>query len=95
PNPYFVDELREKTGLSDEVKAFIRSKAEYTQYFDMLSNFLTYLIPLYEKEGKSYLTVSIGCTGGRHRSVTIVDALAENITEKGYNVSTTHRDVDR
>jgi UPF0042 nucleotide-binding protein len=61
----------------------------------MLSNFLTYLIPLYEKEGKSYLTVSIGCTGGKHRSVTIVDALAENIAEKGYNVSTTHRDVDR
>jgi RNase adapter protein RapZ len=95
PNPYFVDELREKTGLADEVKAFIRSKAEYTQYFDMLSNFLIYLIPLYEKEGKSYLTVSIGCTGGKHRSVMVVDALADNLAEKGYNVSTTHRDVDR
>jgi len=95
PNPYFVDELREKTGLSDEVKGFIRSKPEYRQYFDMLLNFLAYLIPLYEKEGKSYLTVSIGCTGGKHRSVTIIDALAESFTEKGYSVSTVHRDIDR
>jgi len=95
PNPYFIDELREKTGLSDEVKGFIRSQAEYRQYFDMLLNFLTYLIPLYEKEGKSYLTVSIGCTGGKHRSVAIVDALAEHFVEKDYNVSTTHRDVER
>jgi len=95
PNPYFIDGLREKTGLSDEVKGFIRSQAEYRQYFDMLLNFLTYLIPLYEKEGKSYLTVSIGCTGGKHRSVAIVDALAEHFVEKDYNVSTTHRDVER
>ena len=95
PNPYFIDELREKTGLSDEVKGFIRSQAEYRQYFDMLLNFLTYLIPLYEKEGKSYLTVSIGCTGGKHRSVAIVGALAEHFEEKDYNVSTTHRDVER
>lgn len=95
PNPYFVDELREKTGLTDEVKRFVRSKEEFKQYFDMLFNFLTYLIPLYEKEGKSYLTVSIGCTGGKHRSVSIVDALAESLTENGYNASTTHRDVDK
>ena len=95
PNPYFIDELREKTGLSDEVKGFIRSQAEYRQYFDMLLNFLTYLIPLYEKEGKSYLTVSIGCTGGKHRSVAIVGALAEHFVEQDYNVSTTHRDVER
>jgi UPF0042 nucleotide-binding protein len=95
PNPYFVDELREKTGLSDEVKDFIRSKAEFVQYFNMLSKFLVYLIPLYEKEGKSYLTVSIGCTGGKHRSVMIVEALAEHLAENEYNTSTTHRDVDR
>jgi UPF0042 nucleotide-binding protein len=95
PNPYFVDELREKTGLSDEVKGFIRSKPEYKQYFDMLRNFLAYLMPLYEKEGKSYLTVSIGCTGGKHRSVSIVDALSESFMEQGYNISTVHRDVER
>ncbi|HOD76642.1 MAG: RNase adapter RapZ [Syntrophorhabdus sp.] len=95
PNPYFVDELREKTGLSHEVKEFIRSQVEYTEYFDMLSKFVLYLIPLYEKEGKSYLTISIGCTGGKHRSVMVVDSLAEHLRENGYNVSTMHRDVDR
>lgn len=95
PNPYFVDELREKTGLTGEVKAFLQSTPEYRQYFDILLNFLFYLMPLYEKEGKSYLTISIGCTGGRHRSVSIVEALAESFAEKGYSVSTTHRDVDR
>ena len=95
PNPYFVDELREKTGLSHEVKEFIRSQVEYTEYFDMLSKFVVYLIPLYEKEGKSYLTISIGCTGGKHRSVMVVDSLAEHLRENGYNVSTMHRDVDR
>lgn len=95
PNPYFVDELREKTGLSDEVKGFIRSKTEYKQYFDMVRNFLEYLIPLYEKEGKSYLTVSIGCTGGKHRSVSIIDALTESFMEQGYSVSTVHRDIER
>ena len=95
PNPYFVDELREKTGLSHEVKEFIRSQVEYTEYFDMLSKFVLYLIPLYEKEGKSYLTISIGCTGGKHRSVMVVNSLAEHLRENGYNVSTMHRDVDR
>jgi len=95
PNPYFIEELREKTGLSDEVKGFIRSKTEYVKYFEMLTNFLTYLIPLYEKEGKSYLTISIGCTGGKHRSVMIVETLAEHLAVNGYNISTTHRDVDR
>ena len=95
PNPYFVDELMEKTGLSHEVKEFIRSQVEYTEYFDMLSKFVLYLIPLYEKEGKSYLTISIGCTGGKHRSVMVVDSLAEHLRENGYNVSTMHRDVDR
>jgi UPF0042 nucleotide-binding protein len=95
PNPYFVDELREKTGLSDEVKGFIRSQPEYMQYYELLLNFLTYLVPLYDKEGKSYLTISIGCTGGKHRSVSIVEALAESFADKGYSVSTVHRDIER
>lgn len=95
PNPYFVDALREKTGLTDEVKEFVRSKAEYREYFEMLLGFLVYLIPLYEKEGKSYLTVSIGCTGGKHRSVAVVENLAESLQEKGYSLAVSHRDIDR
>ena len=95
PNPYFVEELREKTGLSTEVKGYIHSNAEYAEYFQVLEGFLAYLIPLYEKEGKSYLTISIGCTGGKHRSVSIVDDLAAQLVKKDYNVSTVHRDVER
>lgn len=95
PNPYFVEELREKTGLSMEVKDYIHSNGEYAQYFQVLESFLNYLIPLYEKEGKTYLTISIGCTGGKHRSVSIVDDLAARLAARDYNVSTIHRDVER
>ncbi|NLW34036.1 RNase adapter RapZ [Syntrophorhabdus aromaticivorans] len=95
PNPYFVDELREKTGLSDEIKNYMHSNGEYKKYLEVLLCFLGYLIPLYEKEGKSYLTISIGCTGGKHRSVAIVDELADHLVTGGRNVSTIHRDVDR
>ncbi|OPY81755.1 MAG: glmZ(sRNA)-inactivating NTPase [Syntrophorhabdus sp. PtaU1.Bin153] len=95
PNPYFVDELREKTGLSSEVKEYMQSNAEYEKYLDVLLHFLDYLIPLYEKEGKSYLTISIGCTGGKHRSVAIVDELASRLVTGDHGVSIIHRDVDR
>jgi len=95
PNPYFVDELREKTGLSNEVKGYMHSNREYKKYLEVLLHFLGYLIPLYEKEGKSYLTISIGCTGGHHRSVSIVDELADRLAAGDHNISTIHRDVDR
>jgi RNase adapter protein RapZ len=95
PNPYFVEELREKTGLSEEVAKFIRSTSLYEEYSRMLFNFLSYLIPLFEREGKSYLTIGMGCTGGKHRSVFIVRDMAEQFTASGFTVSTTHRDIDR
>jgi UPF0042 nucleotide-binding protein len=95
PNPYFVSELREKTGLSSEVKGYMQSNAEYERYLDVLLHFLDYLIPLYEKEGKSYLTISIGCTGGKHRSVAIVDELASRLVTGDHGISIIHRDVDR
>ncbi|MBA4417491.1 MAG: RNase adapter RapZ [Syntrophus sp. (in: bacteria)] len=95
PNPYFVEELREKTGLSGEVKAFIQSTEVYGIYFHKLLDFLAYLIPLYEQEGKSYLTIGIGCTGGKHRSVFIVKELAEQLAVLSHTVSTVHRDIDR
>ncbi len=95
PNPFFVEELREKTGLSQEVGEFIKSQEMYKKYFLLLSDFLLYLIPLFENEGKSYLTICFGCTGGRHRSVFIVNELTENLMAMGYNVSTVHRDIHR
>ena len=94
-NPFFVDELREKTGLSDDVRAYMKSDEVYKKYFKLLLDFLVYLIPLYEKEGKSYLTIGFGCTGGKHRSVFIVNELAVQFSTMDYNVSAIHRDIDR
>jgi UPF0042 nucleotide-binding protein len=95
PNPYFVQELREKTGLSDEVADFIRSSGVYAEYSRMLFDFLSYLLPLFEREGKSYLTIGLGCTGGKHRSVFMVSDLAKKFSPSDYVVATVHRDIER
>lgn len=95
PNPYFVEELREKTGSSEDVADFIRSTEAYEEFSRMLFDFLSYLFPLYEKEGKSYLTLGIGCTGGKHRSVFVANELAKQFSTSSYAVSTVHRDIDR
>jgi UPF0042 nucleotide-binding protein len=95
PNPFFVEGLREKTGLSQEVGEFLNSHDVYRKYFLFLSDFLVYLIPLFENEGKSYLTICFGCTGGKHRSVFIADELAKHFETMGYIVSTMHRDIEK
>ncbi|MDD3844794.1 MAG: RNase adapter RapZ [Syntrophorhabdaceae bacterium] len=95
PNPFFVEDLRDQTGLDREVTEFIKSQEVFKKYFLFLSDFLLYLIPLFEKEGKSYLTVCFGCTGGKHRSVFIAGELAEQLNTMGYSVSTVHRDIDK
>lgn len=95
PNPFFVEELRDRTGLDSEVMEFIKSQEVFKKYFLFLSDFLVYLIPLFEKEGKSYLTICFGCTGGKHRSVFIAGELAEHLSAMGYSVSTVHRDIER
>ena len=95
PNPYFVPELREKTGLTDEVADFIRNSRVYEEYSRMLFDFLTYLFPLFEREGKSYLTIGMGCTGGKHRSVFMVSDLAKKFSTSNYVVATVHRDIER
>ncbi|HEX2966613.1 MAG TPA: RNase adapter RapZ [Syntrophorhabdaceae bacterium] len=94
PNPFFVEGLRDKTGLSCEIGEYLESHEVFNKYFEFLSDFLLYLIPLFEHEGKTYLTVCFGCTGGKHRSVFITDQLAKKLTSLGYNVSTIHRDID-
>jgi len=95
PNPFFVEELKEKTGLTDEVKTYMRSNEIYRTYFPLLFDFITYLIPLFEKEGKSYLTISFGCTGGRHRSPAIVNELATQLSMMNYHTTTIHRDINK
>jgi RNase adapter protein RapZ len=95
PNPHFVSGLREKTGLDLDVAQYVRSNETYEKFFPMLLDFVTYLIPLYEKEGKSYFTLCFGCTGGRHRSVAILNELEHHLSRMDYAVSAVHRDIDK
>ena len=95
PNPHFVPGLREQTGLDDGVAAFLDSHPQFVEVVDRLSEFVLYLLPHYRRELRSYLTVAIGCTGGKHRSVAIVERLRARLEEAGWNVRASHRDIDR
>ncbi len=95
PNPFFVPELRGRTGLDREVKEFLDALPEFGALRERLGSLLDFLIPHYMKEGKSYLTAAIGCTGGRHRSVALAEALAGDLKSRGYAVTAAHRDVDK
>jgi UPF0042 nucleotide-binding protein len=95
PNPHFIEELRPKTGLDREIVAYLEAQPEYREFLARLLEFILYLVPQYEKEMKSYLTIGVGCTGGRHRSVAIGEHLRSALTEAGYVVEVTHRDCSR
>ncbi len=92
PNPNFVPELKRLTGHHPAVVRYMRRHRETGTFLAKLVTFLAYLVPLYIREGKSYLTVGIGCTGGRHRSVMIANALGRALERKGYTVKVRHRD---
>ena len=94
PNPYFVPELRELNGMAPEVKAFMKKWNETQTFLKKYLDLLDYLIPLYEKEGKSYLTVAVGCTGGRHRSIVIADEIFQHLEKKTDRINLVHRDID-
>ncbi len=94
-NPHFVPELKSKTGMDPAVAAYIEQDPETPAFLDRLVQFLDYLVPRFEKEGKSYLSIGIGCTGGKHRSVYIAEQLAGRLQEKGYPVRVSHRDATR
>ncbi|HET8796149.1 MAG TPA: RNase adapter RapZ [Thermoanaerobaculia bacterium] len=95
PNPHFIAELRPKTGLDPEVVDYLRAQPEYDDFYGRLADFVRYVLPQYEKEMKSYLTIGIGCTGGKHRSVAIAQRLSEDLEREGYNVEIVHRDHKR
>ena len=95
PNPFYVPELKHKTGLDQEVVDFVMNHPESKQLLDRYEQFLQVALPLYVKEGKSQLTIAVGCTGGKHRSVTIARELAQHLTAKGLRVITTHRDIEK
>jgi UPF0042 nucleotide-binding protein len=93
PNPHWVPELREQTGRDAAVRDYVFSHDEAGAFVQRVSDLLDFLIPEYEKEGKSYLTIGFGCTGGRHRSVAIADAIAAHLREGGVAVTVHHRDA--
>jgi len=93
PNPNFVPSLKPLTGNHAPVIRYMRRQKDTAVFLDKLKSFLSYVVPRYIKEGKSYLTIGIGCTGGRHRSVMIANALAEALGGQGYPVRVRHRDL--
>jgi RNase adapter protein RapZ len=95
PNPHFVPALRPKTGLDAEVVEYLTQRPEYDAFYTRLYDFVSYLVPQYRKEMKSYLTIGIGCTGGKHRSVAIAQRLGDDLGRAGYMVEIVHRDCAR
>lgn len=95
PNPFFVEGLRERTGREPEVVRYLENVPEYVELQGRLADLLGFLIPHYLSEGKSYLTVAIGCTGGRHRSVALADSLSAALRARSYAVTTSHRDLEK
>ncbi|MBW1645040.1 MAG: RNase adapter RapZ [Deltaproteobacteria bacterium] len=93
PNPYFIEELRPKTGLDREVRDFVLGQETTREFISRYTGLLQFLIPEYRREGKSYLTIAIGCTGGQHRSVAICEALKEHLEASGCRLQLTHRDL--
>lgn len=93
PNPYFVPELRNLSGHDSRIVRFLKGKPEVAETLNRFDDLLKYLLPLYKREGKSYVTVGIGCTGGRHRSVMIANALASRLSKAGFDATAIHRDI--
>jgi len=95
PNPYFVAELRHKSGLEKEVEEYVLGNAETRAFLDRLYALLEFTLPLYEREGKSSLTLALGCTGGRHRSVALVEELQKRFGGGSLRIHVKHRDIDK
>lgn len=93
PNPHFVPGLREQTGQDVEVRGYLEAQAEYGETLERLVGLLEFLLPRYRRENRSYVTIAVGCTGGRHRSVCMVEDLRRTLEEGGWSVRTVHRDV--
>jgi UPF0042 nucleotide-binding protein len=95
PNPHFVPEFRNKTGKDPAVAEYVRSFPQTTEFMQRVSDLMLYLLPHYVEEGKSYLTVAFGCTGGQHRSVMMAEEMAHRLKQAGYQVKALHRDMPR
>ena len=93
PNPYFIPELKKLDGKDDRVRRFVMKWRETREFLEKYVSLLDYLIPFYEKEGKSYLTIAVGCTGGRHRSVTVAEEIFEHLKSQKGEILLQHRDM--
>ena len=94
PNPYFDERLRDRSGADPEVACHVLESEKGREFFERLREFIAYLLPLYDQEGKAYVTIGIGCTGGRHRSVAVAIALSAYLAEHRREVNLEHRDID-
>ena len=92
-NPFFVDELRPRTGHDAAVVKYVLERDDTREFLRRVEDLLDFCLPLYRREGKRYLTIGIGCTGGRHRSVVLIEHLANELQSKGHRVEHRHRDL--
>jgi len=95
PNPFFIEELKEETGESPRVMDYLYSQTPTREFLEKFEGLLDYLLPLYKAEGKAYLTIAVGCTGGRHRSVMIVNHLKKHLSKKNIETKIKHRDMEK
>jgi len=95
PNPYYIDGLKDKTGRSEKVRRYVLESDETKKYLKEINRFIDYLMPNFRKEGKSYVIISIGCTGGKHRSVVLAEKIKEHLKTNNYKIRVYHRDVYR
>jgi UPF0042 nucleotide-binding protein len=95
PNPHFVRELKDLDGTDPRVAEYVSRSPETQRYLEKLKDFLAFQLPLFEREGKTYLTIAIGCTGGRHRSIVITNYLREIFSDGKYQIHATHRDIKK
>ncbi len=95
PNPFYVDELKPKTGLDEEVRDYVMNSEDSKMLLEKLKDLVSFLIPLYQKEGKTQLMIGMGCTGGKHRSVTFAELMYQYLSEQNQNVRVLHRDISK
>ncbi len=95
PNPFFINSLKDLTGKDPAVEGYVMKWDETKLFLDKIFNLLSFLVPLFEKEGKAYLNIATGCTGGKHRSVAIANRIACFVKDQGYGTNVTHRDINR
>lgn len=95
PNPFYIPELKNKTGLQSEVSEYVLQFDDAKKLLSKLEDLVDFLIPLYKKEGKSQLVIAFGCTGGKHRSVTFAEALSKHLSDENMKIRITHRDIEK